>query len=81
MKLMTVKQYADSRNLPVSTVRTKCKNGEIPAAKIGVAWRIDPDKADKAIEEMMTAIKVPNTRTVVLKPKKSSSFLERLKAL
>lgn len=78
---MTVKQYAESVNLPVSSVRAMCKNGELPAAKFGVAWRIDSEKANLALEDKMQRHKVSNSSTVVLKPKLKSSFLERLKAL
>lgn len=78
MTLLTVKEYAERINLPVSTLRSLCKKKEIPAVKIGVSWRIDPETADEAIQKMF---KVAANKTAVLKPKNSGSFLERLKAL
>lgn len=81
MKLMTVKQYAESVNLPVSSVRAMCKNGELPAAKFGVAWRIDSEKANLALEDKMNRHKVINNGTMMPKPKLKGGFLERLKAL
>lgn len=87
MELMSVKAYAESRNLAVSTVRSLCKANVLPSVKIGVGWRIDVLGADEVFRAKMSARTTPIKVTpeklpsITNRGKNKGNFLERLKAL
>ena len=87
MELLTIKQAAERFNLSVSKVRTLVSEGKFPAAKIGVGWRIDAEKAEGYIN-VLIAQKVASTGHSVAKIKVSkrsirtkSDFLACLKEM
>lgn len=87
MELLTIKQAACRFNISVSKVRQLVNNGKFPAAKIGVGWRIDAEKAEGYINILM-AEKVASTGASAAKIKVSRvsakanpSYLERLRSL
>lgn len=40
---MTVEEAAEALRVDPKTVRTIIREGSLPARKVGVGWRIDPD--------------------------------------
>ncbi len=49
-KWMTAKEYAETRGLPVSTIRRYCRAGEIPCFRIGLRYMFDPLDMDAFLE-------------------------------
>lgn len=49
-KWMTAKEYAETRGLPVSTIRRYCRAGEIPCFRIGLRYMFDPKDMDAFLE-------------------------------
>ena len=49
-KWMTAKEYAETRGLPVSTIRRYCRVGEIPCFRIGLRYMFDPLDMDAFLE-------------------------------
>lgn len=47
---MTAKEYAETRGLPVSTIRRYCRAGEIPCFRIGLRYMFDPLDMDAFLE-------------------------------
>ena len=87
MELLKVKEFAAKYNLCASTVRNMCLNGDLPAAKIGVGWRIDVEKAEAILSSLIDN-KGPQkrsskrTRAVVkTRPKRDFDFATELARL
>lgn len=87
MELLTIKQAAERFNISVSKVRELVNAGKFPAAKIGVGWRIDAEKAEGYIN-LLIAEKVASTGLTVPKYKVSkrviktpTDYLARLKEM
>ena len=40
---MTIEEAAEALRVDPKTVRTAIREGSLPARKVGVGWRIDPD--------------------------------------
>ena len=49
-KWMTAKEYAETRGLPVSTIRRYCRAGEIPCFRIGKRFMFNPTDMDAFLE-------------------------------
>ena len=49
-KWVNAKEYADTHDLPVSTIRQYCRSKEIPSFKIGPRYMFDPEVMDAFIE-------------------------------
>ena len=49
-KWMTAKEYAETRGLPVSTIRRYCRAREIPCFRIGLRYMFDPKDMDAFLE-------------------------------
>lgn len=83
MELLTVKQAADRFNISVSKVRSLIKSGDVPAAKIGVGWRIEASRLEGYINVLMEQKNATSKARAVLKrvPGKAGSFADRLKML
>ena len=47
---MTAKEYAETRGLPVSTIRRYCRAGEIPCFRIGLRFMFNPKDMDAFLE-------------------------------
>ena len=47
---MTAKEYADTHDLPVSTIRRYCRAGEIPCFRIGQRFMFNPTDMDAFLE-------------------------------
>lgn len=87
MELLKVNEFAARYNLSPSKVRDMCYQGELPAAKIGVGWRIEVEKAEAILSSLFDA-KSPqkqpskHTRAVVrVKPKQDFDFAAELAKL
>lgn len=53
MELMSVRDYARKVSSKEATIRNMCKKGILPSVKIGVGWKIDPEKADEYFQAKM----------------------------
>lgn len=49
-KLLTVKEVAEMLGMHEVTIRDKCREGEIPAIKMGKYWRVKEDDLNKWLE-------------------------------
>ena len=49
-KWMTAKEYAETHDLPVSTIRRYCRAGEIPCFRIGQRFMFNPKDMDAFLE-------------------------------
>ena len=50
-EMLTPQEVADYLKVPLRTVWRWCRNGTLPAVKIGHYWRIRADKLSSVIEE------------------------------
>lgn len=53
MELMTAREYAATRNIPLATVRSYCREGVVPYLQRGKPYLVDPVLADEAIAQLM----------------------------
>lgn len=53
MKFSGIKEYAQSRGLAYSTVYAMCRDGTLPAVKIGQRHKIEVEGADRYFNEQM----------------------------
>lgn len=67
MKFSGIKEYANSRGLAYTTVYSLCRDGTLPAVKIGHRHKIEVEGADRYFNEQIelrqkkaTKIKMPN---------------------
>lgn len=87
MELLTVKQAAERFNISVSKVRELVNAKKFPAAKIGVGWRIDAEKAEGYINVLITEkiastkASAPNYRVTKRNIRTPNEFLARLKEM
>ena len=86
MELLKVNEFASRYNLSVSTVRAMCQKGDLPAAKIGVGWRIDAEKAEGVLSVLFDK-KGPQKRQncvkrrIIARPKQGFDFAAELAKL
>lgn len=87
MELLTVKQAAERFNISVSKVRELVNAKKFPAAKIGVGWRIDAEKAEGYINVLIaekstsTGRSTPNYKITKRNIKTPDDYLARLKEM
>ena len=87
MEILTIKQAAEKFNISVSKVRELVNTGKFPAAKIGVGWRIDAEKAEGYINVLITEkiastkATAPNYRVTKRNIRTPNEFLARLKEM
>ena len=53
MKFSGIKEYAQSRGLAYSTVSAMCRDGTLPAVKIGQRHKIEVEGADRYFNEQI----------------------------
>ena len=53
MKFSGIKEYANSRGLAYSTVYAMCRDGTLPAVKIGQRHKIEVEGADRYFNEQI----------------------------
>lgn len=53
MKFAGIKEYANSRGLAYSTVYAMCRDGTLPAVKIGQRHKIEVEGADRYFNEQI----------------------------
>lgn len=68
LEIMTIKQYAESRNLPAKTVRKLILLGEIPASMLGNRYTLDADAADEYLKA-----KMDKRERISLRPEKQAT--------
>jgi excisionase family DNA binding protein len=56
MELMTLQEAADALRVSTSTVRTLCKNGQLPFIKLGRRVMFRRDSLDKYLNNLETVI-------------------------
>lgn len=84
MELLKVNEFATRYNISVSKVRNMCQNGELPACKIGVGWRINADKAEGVLLDLFDnkiahkSSQPRKTRPIKVKPKRNFDFIAEL---
>ena len=83
---MTVKDYASRLSASISTVRDMCRNGKLPAIKIGTGWRINVFMADKVLADNIAERMKPKPREVIAKHRQKyatsdNSYREQLRVM
>lgn len=78
MKLLTCKEYAEHSGLPFYTVRRYCRECLLPHLQLGRVYKIDADRADAILLDIM-ASKQPKMQKSVPAKRQSFNFLEALK--
>ena len=54
MLLMSIKEYAESRNVNDKVLRKLIAEGKIAAGKVGKKWLLDVDRVDAFFKEITT---------------------------
>ena len=74
MLLMSIKEYAESRNVNDKVLRKLIAEGKISAGRVGRKWLLDVAKVDAYFEELTTPKPIPQAT-------KGFDFMAALNAL
>lgn len=74
MLLMSIREYAESRNVNDKVLRKLIAEGKIAAGRVGRKWLLDVDKVDAYFEELTTPKPMPQAS-------KGFDFMAALNAL
>ncbi len=86
MQLIKIQDYTEKCGLPESTIRRYCREGILPAMRIGRRYYIDESEADAVLKEQVSLSTAqrrasPNVPPELCRQKSSKkfNFLEALK--
>lgn len=84
MQLIKIQDYTEKCGLPESTIRRYCREGILPAMRIGRRYYIDEPEADAVLKEQVnlsTAQRRASPNVPELRQQKSSKKFDFLEAL